>query len=110
MKMIWDNIRQFWREMIEIPADPDLTDEDDEDEVSPPCLYLTPIPSTQGCSFPPPSGININMMPFIVGETFAACKLPEYVKPYWPMIKACLEPELSHAWHDLWPFLADFPS
>ena len=46
------------------------------------------------------------MMPFIVGETFASCKLPSSVQPYWPMIKACLDPlcldpRLERAWHHL---------
>jgi len=111
MRMIWNNITLFWEEMIEIPVVPDLTEDQlrygcvDSDEGFPPCCYLTPV-STDGCSFPPPSDININMMPFIVGETFASCKLPSSVQPYWPMIKACLDPlcldpRLERAWHHL---------
>ena len=128
MRMIWNNITLFWEEMIEIPIVPHLTDDSDDlddsdvdsdadsdvdsnidsDAGFPPCCYLTPV-STDGCSFPPPSDININMMPFIVGETFASCKLPSSVQPYWPMIKACLDPELERAWHHLWP-KDDIPS
>lgn len=36
--------------------------------------------------FPPPRGININMMPFIVGDRKS---LPEELAGYWPMIEAC---------------------
>ena len=43
------------------------------------------------------------MMPFIVGETFEACKLPEKIRPYWAMIKSCLQPEINRAWHHMWP-------
>ena len=122
MRMIWNNITLFWKEMIEIPIVPhqtdDLDDSDansdvDSDEGFPPCCYLTPV-STDGCSFPPPSDININMMPFIVGETFASCKLPSSVQPYWPMIKGCLAPgcldqRLERTWHHLGPKV-DIPS
>ena len=54
-------------------------------------------------SFPPPSGVNINMMPFLVGKTFESCRLPESVRPYWSMVEACLGPELERAGHHLWP-------
>ena len=54
-------------------------------------------------SFPPPSGVNINMMPFLVGQTFEDCQLPESVRPYWSMVEACVRPELERAGHHLWP-------
>ena len=114
MRIIWDNITLFWEEMIEMPVVPDLTDDQlrfghvDADEGFPSCFFLTRV-STDGCSFPPPSDININMMPFIVGETFAACKLPSSVQAYWPMIKACLDPEMARAWHHMWD-KEEFPS
>ena len=34
----------------------------------------------------------------IVGENFKSCQLPKYVKPYWPLIKACLNPQLERAY------------
>ena len=43
------------------------------------------------------------MMPFLVGQTFEECQLPENLRPYWPMIEACLYPEMNRAWHHLWP-------
>jgi len=97
-----------------MPVDPQLDDEQrrygdvDVEESLPSCSYLSPIlypveHDEAEYSFPPASDININMMPFIVGETFSSSKLPESVRPYWPMIKACLHPEMSRAWHHLWP-------
>ena len=116
MRTIWDNITVYWKELVELPVDPQLDDEQrrygdvDVEELLPSCLYLTPISSNDPGDheeaeyyFPPPSDININMMPFIVGETFESSKLPEFVRPYWPMIKACLDPEMSRAWHHMWP-------
>ena len=34
----------------------------------------------------------------IVGENFKSCQLPKYVKPYWPLIKTCLNPQLERAY------------
>ena len=34
----------------------------------------------------------------IVGEKFKSCQLPKYVKPYWPLIKTCLNPQLERAY------------
>ena len=54
-------------------------------------LYAAPICELeQQYTFPEPTNININMMPFIVGETFQACRLPEYLKPYWKLIELCI--------------------
>ena len=79
-------------------------------------FYLTPItwePSGdyssggRAYSFPDRSNaddlININMMPFIAAADFEECKLPECVRPYWSLIKACLAPEMDRSWHHLWP-------
>ena len=43
--------------------------------------------------FPAPSGININMMPFISSEQFEDCRLPEYLNPYRGLITYCLRHE-----------------
>ena len=32
--------------------------------------------------FPPASGINVNMMPFIASRQFENCRLPEFLEPY----------------------------
>ena len=43
--------------------------------------------------FPPTSGININMMPFISSEQFENCRLPEYLAPYGDLITHCVRHE-----------------
>ena len=43
--------------------------------------------------FPPPSGININMMPFISSEQFENCRLPKYLTPYRDLIRHCVRHE-----------------
>ena len=43
--------------------------------------------------FPPPSGININMMPFISSEQFENCRLPKFLAPYWGLITHCVRHE-----------------
>ena len=43
-------------------------------------LYAAPICELeQQYTFPKPTNININMMPFIVGETFQACRVSEAI-------------------------------
>lgn len=72
-------------------------------EESPQPFYLSPIFSWElsddsnysNYSFPPPSDINIRMMPFIAGEKFEETKLPRYLRPYWEMIQRCLQPEMA---------------
>ena len=39
--------------------------------------------------FPKPSDININMMPFIMHDSFEGSCLPEYLKGYWGLINEC---------------------
>ena len=42
-------------------------------------------------SFPESKGININMMPFIMGRKFEDCHLPKYLKPYWySIVSQCI--------------------
>ena len=50
----------------------------------PPTVRMT------SAEFPAPSGININMMPFISSEQFEDCRLPEYLNPYQSLIMYCL--------------------
>ena len=112
MRIIWDMVTAYWREMVELPNKPQ-TDARYGDgdinigEMAPSYLFLMPlrIRRSRGGNycFPPPSDININMMPFVVGFTFEKSKLPEYVRPYWDMIEACLYPEMERAWNNMWP-------
>ena len=112
LQHIWDLVRAYWRGVVEMPSKPD-NDERYEDgdinigEMPSSYLFLTPLRLRRsrggGYSFPPPTDININMMPFIVGLTFEKSKLPEFVRPYWPMIEACLYPEMERSWNQMWP-------
>jgi len=112
MGNIWEELLQHWARSIRLPEKdikasaqfhPQVCD---EDRVQP--FYLTSIcPQMAGYEFPVRDPrwklININMMPFIVGETLEECKLPEFVRPYWSLIRACLSPEIDRSrWH-LWP-------
>eukprot|EP01083_Nonionella_stella_P004445 12852_1 len=48
-----------------------------------------------GLRLPRPQDININMMPFIMDSDFAKTKLPQYLKPYHPIIVLCLNQDLE---------------
>lgn len=104
MQIIWRLLTDYWRKMIKLPDV--MTFNYDEDEILDENLqpfYLSVLSQEYAdepsCSFPPPSNININMMPFVVGRTFKDCRLPKYVRPYWSMLSACLAP---HLYHSLW--------
>ena len=113
LKAIWAEVRQYWEAAIKLP--------DEDREFDNPCwgdhvmqsvrspasrTYAAPVSCIEDyCTypdFPEPSGININMMPFLVGETFEECKLPEYVRPYWDLIQLCLDPHSERQTHHLW--------
>ena len=57
--------------------------------------YFEHCPILQYPEFPDPTGININMMPFICGHTFEDCKLPEILRPYSDLIEMCLKHQHS---------------
>ena len=47
--------------------------------------------------FPKPTGINISMMPYIYGgHNFRNYKLPENLKPYFPLIRFCKTSSISY--------------
>ena len=98
MKIIWRDVESFWRKAIILPYERAEDVEDDFNTVvdhrgnrvrrfvSPyvcpkeeqdsfhSWLYFTNILPKSDFSFPEPSNIQINMMPFIVGATFEDCK------------------------------------
>ena len=45
--------------------------------------------SSKSVTFPPPTDININMMPFVMADSFEECQLPDFLEPYWPFIEQC---------------------
>ena len=122
-KTIFEHVNDFWKSKIEFP--PPKEEDQDEGFVISHVLdknedhfksktFFTPIYQSYFTAreegkhqFPKPSNVNINMMPFIVAEDFKSSKLPKYVKPYWPMIRSCIIPELNKArWH-YWPRKTD---
>lgn len=50
--------------------------------------HLKKLRQQRKVAFPKPSDININMMPFRIGDKNS---LPDYVKQYWPLIQKCQE-------------------
>ena len=112
---IWKEVRNFWGEKITLPP---INDEDSfkksgiryDDEIVNLCkesfkseTYFAPVHDMGkvGCyahmarkySFPEPTDINVIMIPFIAGQNFKYCELPNYLQNYWPLIKACLRPQ-----------------
>ena len=114
MRRVWEQLLQHWARSICLP-DKDLKAGKyspppqicDEERVQP--FFLTSIlpeyefPNRDRAFISGSKLIDINMMPFIVGETFEDCKLPEYVRPYWSLIRACLSPEISRSYWHFWP-------
>ena len=100
MIRIWKEVTKFWKEKIILPS---AIDKDEtksgiryQREVLEICknsfkseVFAAPIRfyedfyEESSYSFPDPTDININMMPFIVGENFKDCHLPDYLEPYW---------------------------
>ena len=114
MRRIWMDVVQYWKvsvthpQVIEVDQnDWDKWGVDDFDDLAPQPFFLNSICSVETpISFPEPdeeNPIQINMMPFFVGRSFSDCYLPEIVKPYWELIKVCLEPEYERKDHHLWP-------
>jgi len=119
---IWIDVKNFWKAKVIQPSrkNEDLSPsvlwhewwkavEEFTKDTFKSELFFTPLylfdwsNGTTHYSFPTPTNININMMPFKVGEDFESCQLPEYIEPYWPLISTCLEPQMARAsWH-MWP-------
>ena len=107
LRRIWAHTTAYWEQMIRLPdtscreasevfmpqVRPIIKDCQEANQP----FYLAALRTYQPhfcgddpsspAAFPPPSGVNINMMPFLVAETFEACRLPESVRPYWSMVK-----------------------
>ena len=95
LKTIWRDVETFWRKAIILPYErledieddfntvmgytrrwrvsPYVCPKEDEDSFHS-WLYFTNILHQSDFSFPEPTNIKINMMPFLVGETFEDCK------------------------------------
>ena len=105
LKQIWRYVKKFWKASLkDTTSIRDKLKFEEGDSVS----YLNlmrPIdferfPFASGCayvygdegvSFPEPNSININMMPFILHESFEKCRLPSYLEEYWKnIISECI--------------------
>jgi len=123
MQIIWKHVKSFWaEEMINLPHPYIILDYAEEikkwegregcdldiREDNPQPFYVSPIytwPTSveTNYSFPPPSDINIKMMPFLAAQTFDQSKLPRYLRPYWDMIWLCLRQEMARNKWEFWP-------
>ena len=112
LQQIWREIIFYWKLHIKCTADPqddenqprssaDPKGEEDEFRsylnLSLSAIYPQPKSDPwyftyigSPISFPEPSELNINMMPFVMGYKFESCFLPEYLKSYWAtLIQRC---------------------
>merc|ERR1719410_2464405 len=62
------------------------------DEIAKPTPWAGAKDFGQAC-FPEPRDININMMPFIMGQKDS---IPEAYQHYWPLIQQCLVPKAEY--------------
>ena len=69
LQMIWTIVYESWKEMIIQSKGFSIINTNWKD-----------------ITFPPPQGVNINMMPFFMERSFKKCKLPHYIEPYWSQI------------------------
>ena len=119
LKCIWTNVKSYWQSHIILPgpvtdrrglrviSSPASLNSKTHPTETPVVTFAAPMghidnydhdssynykpmPKIPYPEFPDPSGININMMPFICGRTFEDCKLPEFLRPYSKLIEMCL--------------------
>ena len=80
LKQIWTIVRTFWEDSIYLPFENESNMYEVHEREKPveSCeswTFYSPIAfGDERCSFPEPSDINVNMMPFLVGESFEACR------------------------------------
>ena len=113
---VWRLVEAYWRKSVRLPE----TARDcqrlhslwtlqawPEASHHPQPFYVTPIKENgewRAPGFLPlHNPIDINMMPFVAEADFESCRLPEFVRPYWGLILACLAPEIERSVSDLWP-------
>ena len=91
IQYIWELVKSTWKEHIKLPAEYDEYYEASPDEeygttVQKEVYFFKYCPIYM-TGFPDPSGINVNMMPFIASREFKDTKLPDYIKPYADLIR-----------------------
>ena len=114
LRAIWDDVNKYWTNAIELPGPNDAVEDAEEipyyvyeSSSRGNKVFLAPIADIhqQYYQFPKPIKnklLNINMMPFIVGETWEQCRLPKNVKPYWHLIQQCIGHHSDREHHHIW--------
>ena len=104
VRIIWQIITAYWKSLIAIGTEENKHSIQVE-KMEPGAVKIVPINKYVDVAmkhlrgtlrFPEPQNLNINMMPFVTGEAFEDCKLPENLRQYWDMI---LNPLLTR-YHD----------
>ena len=96
LRLIWKYVISYWKQNIKdtyYPRPHWTNDQGSKSflDLSYHNLYHPRPPhSCSSVNFPKPSGLNINMMPFVMWDSFEKCRLPEYLKSYWEeLIQKC---------------------
>ena len=78
LRVIWDDVNKYWTDAVILPEDPEPAPSKclyRSPDASKTVKYFAPIRDFEDkYEFPSPSDINVNMMPFIVGETWEQCR------------------------------------
>lgn len=89
VQLIFDHVRESWKNTLIIG--PNKTDPLIQfPNWAPNLAYYK---EQRTISFPPPSGIHVNMMPVVLGDVDS---LPDALKPYNSIIKSCFYPNIHH--------------
>lgn len=101
LRKIWRYVTTFWKANIKVTEILDSSERNFEKEVSYLNLQSKGSDGTvsyrerpylrQTVNFPKPTGIQINMMPFVMAKNdFSKCRLPKYLKGYWEnLVRLC---------------------
>lgn len=103
LKFIWSDVRDYWKAKVCLPWEDEERRKDKGYLFCSAIIHLDYDLDPEGIKnylkFPEPTGINIKMMPFLVGKTLKECHLPDFVRPYWKLIDLCLNNHTSQAHH-----------
>ncbi|XP_065659618.1 uncharacterized protein LOC124817461 [Hydra vulgaris] len=86
---IWNSIKAFWRKHIQVGINKNSFIYEYPYKIK--CNSIAYSLIQDSLNFPLPGNLNINMMPFIMSSSFCKCKLPKNTKPYWDIIKLCID-------------------
>ena len=90
LKTIWEIVKVYWKKHIKICQDEKYFQLHNQ-PVYDHCYKAYSRPwGEESLTFPSPTNLNINMMPFVVNKKFNKCLLPHFIKPYWHIIEQCI--------------------